>query len=384
VLGSNSGNNNSPQWPNLSTGITSVTCADAKSVDSEFTRAVQDATQSANYDGVEKFGFTAPAKVQDLKNFQLALKVRQGDLGAKARTVTDGTCVDGANGTGTPTAGPCPEQYVQHFDPNTNGRFVSAGVKDSGEILAAVGHDARYLAFIANQRGVVPDASADKLLAPDNKCLSREGQDTFLLVKGSLFNNDVAINENDQVPANYYNTGMVAGHPVVDQSPGIGGNRAAVSFTDKKTGKKFYVMKRCGNVGRENTQGLPPGKTEHERPPGSTPPPPPETTTPPTSPPTTPTCTNGGVPPKCLEAKDPNKGAASQGNVPTQVQGANPAGGSTTEVRPPDPPSSYDPPAATHTQPTVTRTPTQPVESPAPKPSAPATGTQCPPGIPTC
>lgn len=380
-----SASHQSPQWPNLSNGITAVTCADAKSVDGEFTRAVQDATTSANYDGVRKFGFSPPTKVEELKNFQLTLKTRQGELDAKATAVTNGTCVDGANGTGTPTAGPCPEQFVQHFDPNINGRFVSNGVTDSKAILAAAGHDARYLAFLANQRGLLPNASADKLLAPDNKCLSREGQDASLLLQGSLFNNGVQINENDQVPANYYNTGMIGGHPVVDQSPGIGGNRAAVSFTDKQTGKKFYVMQRCGNVGKENQQGLPPGNTEHERPPGSTPPPPPETTTPPTSPPTTSTCTNGDTSPKCLEHKIPAQGCANGTKLCASQGGTNPPAPTTVEPRPSNPPTSYNPnPTTTHTQPAPTRTSVPPVETAAPQPSAPATGVQCPPGIPNC
>jgi hypothetical protein len=372
----------SPQWPNLSTGVSAVACDDTLLINGEFTRAVQDATLSGNYDGVKKFGFPAPAKVEELTNLQHTWRALQIQLDIKAGTVADGTCVDGANGNGTPTTGPCPEQFVQHFDPNVKGRFVSGGVKNSGEILAAVARDARYLAFIAYRLGLQPDVSADKLLAPDNKCLSREGQDMFRQVKDALTNGDVEINENDEVPANYFNTGMVTGRPVVDQSPGIGGDRSAVSFTNKKTGKKLYVMKRCGNVGCENQHGLPPGQTEHGRPPGSTPPPPPETTTPPTSPPTTSTCTNGGTPPKCLEAKDPNAGAGHQGNVPTQVQGPNPPAPTTAEPRPSDPPKSTSAPHTT--QPAPTRTSTPVIESPAPQPSAPATGTHCPPGIPEC
>jgi hypothetical protein len=377
----------SPQWPNLSTGLSAVACNDTLLINGEFTRAVQDATLSGNYDGVKKFGFPAPAKMEELTNLQHTWRALQIQLDAKAGTVADGTCVDGANGKGTPTTGPCPEQFVQHFDANVNGRFVSGGVKNSGEILAAVARDARYLAFIAYQLGLQPDASADKLLAPDNKCLSREGQDMFRQVKDALTNGDVEINENDAVPANYYNTGMVTGRPVVDRSPGIGGDRSAVSFTNKKTGKKLYVMKRCGNVGCENQHGLPPGQTEHERPPGSTPPPPPGSTTPPTSPPTT---TQKCVPPehenengKCIESKVSAQGCADGTKVCASQGGTNPPAPKTTEPRPSDPPTSYDPHPTTH-QPTATWTPTQPVETSAPDKSAPATGTQCPPGIPTC
>src|SRR6266496_1590970 len=251
--------------PNLVEGIDQVTCNNVRDVSNDFAVAADQANRNrpGRFDGLRAFGFKPPVIPSDVPKLFATIQQRSAQLEAK---MANGTCTDdrGLNGNGTPLAGPCPRHYVQHFDPNQHGNFVSAGVKNRNDILKAIQHDGRYLGYIGNQLGLWPGTNANKLLVPGNQCLSREGQDLYQQVHGALTNRYVAVNEHDVAPADYYNTGMVNGQPVVDQYPGIGGNLSSVSFQNKLTGGKLYVLKRCGNLALPR-QTLPRGTTNNQR-----------------------------------------------------------------------------------------------------------------------
>lgn len=179
------------------------------------------------------------------------------------------------NGTGTPAPWVCPAGFVQNFDPNKGGNFASEGVKNTDDELALMGKDARYLGFRAENLGFVTSTDPSPLLVPGNACLSQEGQNVWNMMKGALTGKGVTVDPNGEVPANYYNTGMVNGQPAVDSQPGIGGDRSATVYT-LRDGTKVYVMHRCANLGLPSQGNLPKAVTNHQRPPGTTVTPPPD------------------------------------------------------------------------------------------------------------
>jgi hypothetical protein len=173
-------------------------------------------------------------------------------------------------GTGLPIAGECPTAFVQRFDPNEKGNFSSEGIKDSADVIALLGHDARYLAFVGHL--VLPNEVDGKIepLLPEGKndCLSRKGAAVYDSVVAAL--KDAKVDENATAPADGYNTGMQGNHGIVDTDKGVGGKRDSVRFTFENK-NSLDVMKRCGNPVIHGQGDLPKGETDHQRPPKETP-----------------------------------------------------------------------------------------------------------------
>ncbi|HET6746956.1 MAG TPA: hypothetical protein VFH06_02520 [Candidatus Saccharimonadales bacterium] len=278
-------------------------------------------------------------------------------------------------GNGAPAPWPCPENMKQAFDPNDHGNFASKGIEDTNSILALAGKDARYLGFIGSQTFGDVANDPNPLLVPDNSCLSQRGQEVFNQLKGGLTAKSTTVDNNGEAPANFYNTGMVNGRPVVDSQPGIGGNRAAVVYTFAD-GSKLYVMKRCGNLALPAPGNLPMGTTDHQRPPGTTvtPPPPPECTKPGgcKPPEVCPPDKPHGKPPLCKD--DPSRGTTNGNGL-----GRNEDPGSGVYIPPnqmEQPPATSrknaPPPAATTAAPPppvkVTQNPNPPTVAPSTQP----------------
>ena len=265
-------------------------------------------------------------------------------------------------GTGTPTGVACPPAYVQVFDPNKAYRFYSDGVKTSAQDLEYLGHDARTLAFRAYTLKLVSTPDPSKLLEPGSKCLSRQGQDTYMQVKGALTGRGTKVDNDGAAPADGYNTGMKDGQAVVDTTRGIRGDRSAIVYT-LRDGSKLYVLHRCGNVVLPSPGKLPKGPTDNPKP---KPKPAPSKTTPPAK------CVeipgNGKM--DC-ESKDPSDEPAARGNVPPSVQGTAPAPAPTADepaVARPAATSKYTPPPEPAPT-TVKRTTPPPTVEPSAPPS---------------
>ncbi|MEP6710279.1 MAG: hypothetical protein ABJA64_00995, partial [Candidatus Saccharibacteria bacterium] len=221
-------------------------------------------------------------------------------------------------------------------------------VKTSDKDLEYLGHDARTLAARAFALKFVTTPDASKLLEPGKKCLSREGQDLYLQVKGALTGKGVKVDNNGTAPADGYNTGMDNGKFVVDSSQGVRGDRSAIVYT-LRDGSKLYVMHRCGNlVFMSPPKGVPHGHTDN------------------------PKCKHHCTPP-CVEIpgngvadcshKDPSKDPAANGNAP---QG----GGKNADPGPGQPKPKPTFPTTPHTNPPPP-TPTQP---PRTEPTQPPQG----------
>ncbi len=421
ALGMKPGSNGGAyQSPNISAGIAAVTCADAKIVDDEFTRAAQDVTQSGNYDGITKFGFTAPATAPELKTLNDTLKTRKAELDAKADAVVKGTCTDSPTATVTDVDGKTktlaiiyggqPDKPITGSESNRDARTVPVTTGTSAdahrtnswsELDGLYGKEKWYTDCANSNLAMNWDTDVPKFVATE-----KEHDDRFILAVNTSLNDD-AIRQKAASDGNP-NVGTL---PIVRVDSIINTRHLNINHCDQFIDARSMVRVSLGKVTLDekeqfkdietdngafvdchNLWRLPKSKpiptpipTPSQSTHGSTPPP--GTTTPPTSPPTT---TQKCIPSehenengKCIESKISAQGCADGTKVCASQGGPNPPAPSTTEPRPSDPPTSYDPHPTTH-QPTVTHTPTQPVETPAPKPSAPATGVKCPPGIPKC
>lgn len=257
-------------------------------------------------------------------------------------------------GSGDPAPWPCPEYAKQNFDPNKDGNYASDGGKNTDDILALAGRDARALGSYASQSNLAESDDPNPLLIPDNTCLSQKGQDTWNMLKGALTASGTKVNLDAQAPENHYNTGMVNGRAVVDTHPGIGGDRSAIEYMFPD-GSKLTILKRCLNITLPSQGNLPQAVTNHQRPPGTTVTPPPVTTEP-TCPPDMP----HGKPPNCKD--DPTRlPNAPEGN------GRNTGTGETNVYTPPPVPPYTPPPAPAGTTvvPPPAFTPTQPTGPPS-------------------
>ena len=234
----------------------------------------------------------------------------------------------------------------------------------------ALGHDYRYLDFVAEQlfRRSIADSS---LVTDGRRCLSAKGQTLHAKVEGALMASGV---RTGLAPRDGYNTGVRNGDAVVAKRRGVYGDRKATIYT-LADGTKLIVLDRCGNmVLKSKPKGVPEGPTDNPAPPKEDQPPPHENQPPDDT---------GG----CVEipgngvydcgSKDPSEEPAQQGNVPDQVTGQNPGtGGSPASQPSAQPPDTYTPPPPpTHSGSSGGGSgggnPPPPVETSAPQPDNP-------------
>lgn len=264
----------------------------------------------------------------------------------------------------------CKDQFVQKLDKNAKFRFVSSGFKGTAtekreQLVDALGHDYRYLAFVGEQ--LFHENIVEKSLV-DGGCLSTEGQILHAKAEGALMAAGV---KNGKASADSYNTGMEDGKAVVSKDKGIRGDRSATIYT-LADGTKVVVLDRCGNMALPSKpKGTPPGKTDN---------PPPVKECPPGQ---------HGTPPVCKDGPERQRtNADGAGKNATSGPGAYVAPKdmdrppSTPRVNPtqpkPKPPSN-----PTKPKPKPEPTFTHPAPEPsAPKPDKPETGCKVPPGMP--
>ncbi len=315
--------------------------------------------------GLEDWGLNPdlkdPAAVKAIEDVRSALRKRVDECQKAAEPTPSATPTSSASPSATPSSTPtasasptatpsatedsCPTEFVQKLDPNRKYRFVSDGLKGSAtkkrkQLLAALGHDYRYLAFMGEQ--LFHTSIEESKLVKDD-CLSVEGQTLHAKVSGALLAAGV---KNGKAPADSYNTGMERGKPVVAKRRGVYGDRKATIYT-LADGSKVVVLDRCGNlVLPSRPKGLPVGKTDNPpppKPPHSNPPPP-------------------------VVGKKVWQDPARRGNVPRQVRGSAPKAQKSHRQpnRPADPPATYKPPKSPKKSPPKDSTPTaQPSDPPA-------------------
>lgn len=289
-----------------------------------------------------------------------ALNDREDECKGKSPAPSSSPSTSEVIGTGTPVEGNCPAEFKQQFDPNEKGNFSSKGIDGSKDVLALMGHDARYLAFVGHlvRPSTVKNDARPYLEKGGNDCLSQEGRETFYLIKGTLTADNVKVNNDAKAPKDSYNTAMRDNQGVVDPKRGVGGNRDAVRFTFAN-GNNLDILKRCGNPALKGPGSLPKGPTDHQRPPTKTP-----------SPSTTPPDVENGKKPH----EAPGNGGPGDGG--DEKYGGNGSDRHTADPKPkppaagepkdnyssPPPPKDPNPPAGSK----PTRTPSPP----APEPSA--------------
>ncbi len=156
--------------------------------------------------------------------------------------------------------GNCPNSWEVVQLSNDNSRVIGGGVSSIGdadtndEARAAsldwfnlIKHDPEALAGNANTFNAAMGRStsykADELY--DGTCFTAPGEQAATELKSAIGLAHIAPAE---APRNGFNTGVDAnGNIVVAAHAGITGNRKAVEMT-LPTGKKIWVMERCGNV----------------------------------------------------------------------------------------------------------------------------------------
>lgn len=230
----------------------------------------------------------------------------------------------------------CPERFEQNLDPNRRNRFDSSGFEGTPQakrrqLVAALGHDYRYLDFVAEQLFKRPIVGAS-LVTDGRECLNEKGRTLHAKVEGALMASGI---KTGLAPRDGFNTGMENDRAVVAKRRGVYGDRKATIYT-LADGTKLIVLDRCGNmVLKSKPKGTPEGPTDN--------PPPPKEDKPPED--------TGG----CVEipgngvydcvAKNPEDEPAEEGNVPDNVTGSNPGTGGTPASQPSaQPEEEYTPP----------------------------------------
>lgn len=278
-----------------------------------------------------------------------------------------GNCVESEEPE-EPDASPvaCPERFEQDLDPNRRNRFDSDGFEGTPDakrrqLVAALGHDYRYLDFVAEQLFKRP-ITGSTLVTDGRKCLNEKGRTLHAKVEGALMASGI---ETGLAPRNGFNTGMVDDEAVVAKRRGVYGDRKATIYT-LADGTKLIVLDRCGNmVLKSKPKGMPEGPTDN--------PPPPEEDKPPQD-------TPGG----CVEvpgngiydcgAKEPDDEPVQQGNVPSNVTGQNPGTGGNPASQPsaqPEDEYTPPPPPDSGSGSGSNNQPPPPVETSAPQPDNP-------------
>ena len=245
-----------------------------------------------------------------------------------------------------------------HPDPNRNFNYVSntaddgLAVHDHFEDLAAVKTDQRSIAERAWRLGYWADPKNFASLA-DGNCLSPKGVELYNLVYADLTNSTpgtvTEIDDNSLAPEGYINSGMGPNGPVVNGTPGIEGNRAAIKYTVRRSDGTIiiiFVLKRCGN---ETFEFAPPAF-----PPVSIVPVTPEETPPPEFPPTF--CNECNQTPPTQVCESCNQ------PPPTEIPPPPPP---PTEFPPPPPPTPTPPPT------NITLAPKPPLAGPGAQDNAP-------------
>lgn len=231
----------------------------------------------------------------------------------------------------------CPDRFEQNLDPNRRNRFDSDGFEGTPaakrrQLVVALGHDYRYLDFVAEQlfkKSII----GTTLVTDGRKCLNEKGRTLHAKVEGALMASGI---KTGFAPSDGFNTGMDDDEAVVAKRRGVYGDRKATIYT-LADGTKLIVLDRCGNmVLKSKPKGTPEGPTDN--------PPPPKEDKPPQD-------TPGG----CVEipgngiydcgAKEPDDEPAQQGNVPDNVTGQNPGTGGNPASQPSaQPEDEYTPP----------------------------------------
>lgn len=259
----------------------------------------------------------------------------------------------------------CPDRFEQNLDPNRRNRFDSDGFEGTPDakrrqLVAALGHDYRYLDFVAEQL-FKRSVTGSTLVTDGRKCLSKKGRTLHAKVEGALMASGI---KTGLAPRDGFNTGMDDDEAVVAKRRGVYGDRKATIYT-LADGTKLIVLDRCGNmVLKSKPKGIPEGPTDN-------PPPPEEEDNPPQD-------TPGG----CVEipgngiydcgAKEPDDEPAEQGNVPDNVTGSNPGTGGAPASQPSaQPEDEYTPPPPPNSGSNGGDNPPPPQETSAPQPDNP-------------
>lgn len=254
-----------------------------------------------------------------------------------------GDCVESDEPDG-PDANPvaCPDRFKQNLDPNRSNRFDSDGFEGTPrekrrQLVAALGHDYRYLDFVAEQL-FKRSVAGSTLVTDGRKCLNEKGRTLHAKVEGALMASGI---KTGLAPRDGFNTGMDRDRAVVAKRRGVYGDRKATIYT-LADGTKLIVLDRCGNmVLKSKPKGTPEGPTDN--------PPPPKEDKPPKE--DEQPSGEGG----CVEipnngvydcgAKEPDDEPAEQGNVPDNVTGQNPGTGGNPASQPSaQPEDEYTPP----------------------------------------
>lgn len=235
----------------------------------------------------------------------------------------------------------CPTKFAQRdVSDAALSRLVAGGVDapspaaSSQKLLAALGQSGPLLWANAWGMGLNPPP-AERLVA--GSCLSPEGQELYWRVSGVI---DAGNPQFAAAPAAAFNTGWENGRLVVDQSPGIKGDRKALVVTLRGGGQVFWLV-RCGNIlFPQPPPGVPRGPTDNRppAPPPPAPPAPPPMTHPPTVPPMSPPTAPPAV-------KRPAEDPQPAGN--NRIGGGGVAPPVTDPASPPaagPPPAVYNPP----------------------------------------
>lgn len=267
--------------------------------------------------------------------------------------------------TPTPTVPTCPAEFVQvelghefgRVDALFQEKFATATanatnleVALNNLLLQVAGSNASALAIWASALGLHEDPNNWAGLVEDG-CLSQEGQVLWYQFEGALTAKGTTVTVGE-APSNGTNSGVDSnGTFGVAEQPGVNGDRKAI-YIELRDGSSVWIMVRCGNVVYL-------------------------------------------IPPPML-SKVPTDDPGPQGNAP-EGSGLNLDPGPGTYIPPQDmeqpPAAPYVAPAAPAPDPVVppvgstpdpvTAPPLQPGGDQAP-PDAPADGTSCPTGVPTC
>ncbi len=253
--------------------------------------------------------------------------------------------------TPSPTAtAACPPRFVQRdvSDAALN-RLVAGGIfapspaESSQKLLSAASASSALLREYALALGLA-SPPAERLA--EGSCLSKEGQELWFRLAGAIA---AGRPEFGVAPSAAFNSGWSDGRLVIDQSPGIAGDRRSLVIT-LGGNSRIYILLRCGNIlFPQPPPGYPRGPTDN-RPPVPQPPAPPVVKVPPPPSPPSPPVT---APPPA--AKRPWEDPQPAGN--NRPGGGGTAPPVTTPAEPPaagSPPATYTPPPP---PPPVTRAP---------------------------
>jgi len=136
-----------------------------------------------------------------------------------------------------------------------------------------LGHNVRFLVSAATTAGQSVDAS--RLITPDGKCLSVEGQALYYKMTGVYSSFVESYETVDAVPQGLVNSGFDSTNNrlVVATSAGIWGDDVSGVVLTGIDGKYIYILNRCGNwtfsPNGDLVNKIPPGETDNPPPPSA-------------------------------------------------------------------------------------------------------------------